>query len=69
MKQFIGEYELLISRVESAGQKCSQEVKGFALMRKAGRTDLGRTLIYCQDWIWKRLIQSTRILRFNVQTF
>ena len=36
MEQFIGEYELLISRLESAGQSLSEEIKGFALMRKAG---------------------------------
>ena len=46
MEQFIGEYELLISRLEFAGQKLSEKkVKSFALMRKAGLSDLQRTLI------------------------
>ena len=44
MEQFISEYELLVSRLESAGQKLSEEIKGFAL-RKAGLSELERTLI------------------------
>ena len=69
MEQFISEYELLVSRLESAGQKLSQEVKGFALMRKAGLTDLERTLILSRldlektDTIYKDIkIQCTNLL-------
>ena len=45
MEQFIGEYELLLSRLESAGQQLSEEIKSFALMRKAGLSALEKTLI------------------------
>ena len=69
MEQFISEYEVLVSRLESAGQKLSQEVKGFALMRKAGLTDLERTLILSRldlektDTIYKDIkIQCTNLL-------
>jgi len=69
MEQFISEYELLVSRLQSAGQKLSEEVKGFALMRKAGLSDLERTLILSRldlektDTIYKDIkIQCTNLL-------
>ena len=69
MEQFIGEYELLVSRLESAGQKLSEQVKGFALMRKAGLSDLERTLILSRldlqktESIYKDIkIQCTNLL-------
>ena len=43
--QFIGDYELLVSRLEAAGQKLSEEIKGFALLKKAGLSSLERTLV------------------------
>ena len=43
--QFIGDYELLVSRLEAAGQKLSEEIKGFALLKKAGLSNLERTLV------------------------
>lgn len=69
MEQFISEYELLVSRLESAGQKLTEEIKGFALMRKAGLSGLERTLILSRidlkkkDTIYKDIkIQCTNLL-------
>ena len=74
MEQFIGEYELLISRLESAGQSLSGEIKGFALMRKAGLSGLERTLILSRlDFtdksnLYKDIkIQCTNLLGKNMQ--